>query len=123
MPVTWLFDKVARKCGYVTRNEMQAAVTAVLAEKNTLEGELKHKNRNLQNQITLRDRLEREIEFLRQLELAHAKKESGVQQAVSRIDAITGNLLAFMQSVWPEAHALDHDPTQATQETKETAAV
>lgn len=121
MPITWLFDKLARHAGYVTRAEMDAAVTVVIDEKNKLEGELRHKNNNLRNQVYLRDRLEREVEFLRQLELAHARQESPVQKAVERIDAVTNKMLEFMQSVWPEAHNLD--PAQLTEETKETAAV
>lgn len=121
MPITWLFDKLARKAGYVTRVEMQVAVATVVAEKDRLEGELKHKNKNLQNTIYLRDRLEREVEFLRQLELAHAREESGTQQAVAKMDAVAEKLLEYMRSVWPDAN--DFDPTQATEETRELAAV
>lgn len=115
-----LFDKVARLCGYVPATEMAAA----LAEKEKLEGELRHKNANLRSNIYLRDRLEKEVEFLRRLELAHANKESGTQQAVERIDAITDRLLEFMQSVWPEAHDLHFslEADQPADDTKETAA-
>jgi hypothetical protein len=114
-----LFDKVARWAGYVPRSEADEAVSKITAEKHQLAGELRHKNSNLRSQIMLRDRLENELQFLRDLELAHAKKESGVQQAVDRMDAITGTLLEYMKTVWPDTPDLG----QATEETRETAAV
>ena len=112
-----ILDTLVRAAGYVPVAEMHAA----LAKAAELEGELRHKNANLRNNIMLRDRLENELQFMRELELAHAKKESGVQQAVDRIDNITGKLLEMMQATWPAA--IVDDPTQATEETKEAAAV
>lgn len=105
-----LFDAVVRKLGYVPAAEMAAA----LADKEKLEGELRHKNSNLRHQIYLRDRLEKEVEFLRQLELAHANRESGIQRACARIDTIADNLLDYMKSVWPDAHGVEDRPTGVT---------
>lgn len=113
-----VFDAIARRLGYVPRAEMVAA----LAAKDRIEQSLLHKTRGLQQQVSLRNRLENEVQFLRELELARASGNSGVQQAVDRIDAIASNLLGFMQSVWPEAHDLEL-PGQETEETKEVAAV
>ncbi len=96
----------ARRLGYVPLAEMAAA----LAERDKIELELQHKTRNLQSQLVLRAQLEKQIAFLQELELAHARNESGTQQAVDKLDKITSNLLDMMKSVWPEAYNLDAPP-------------
>lgn len=107
---------LARRAGYVPAAEMEQA----LAERDKIQEELLLKTRNLQSQILLRDRMEQEVNFLRELQLAHARNESGTQQAVEKLDNITKNLVAMMQSVWPEAYSLE--PSQeATEEVAEAA--
>lgn len=120
MPLKLIRDcttAVFRRMGYVPISEMRAA----LAEKDKVEQELRHKTRNLEQQVIHRDRLESELGFLRELELAHARNESGTQQAVDKLDKITGNLIAMMQSVWPEAHSLTPAHGEAEQEEAKAA--
>lgn len=120
MPVKLVRDCATymfRWMGYVPISEMQAA----LAEKDKVEQELRLKTRNLEAQIVHRDRLENELAFLRELELAHATNSSGTQQAVEKLDKITNNLLEMMQSVWPEAITLTDDAPEGHREEAEAA--
>jgi len=94
---------LARWAGYVPISEMEAALQA----KDATEQELRHKTRGLEQQIYYRDRLEKELDWLKELELAHARKESGTQRAVEELDRITNNLLDMMRDVWPDALQLE----------------
>lgn len=105
-----LFDAIAWQFGYVKLSEMISAIDI----KTVAEKELRHKTRNLEQQLMLRDRLETEIDFLRKLELAHARRDSGICDAVNRMDTITENLLQMMRSVWPEANTLSLDDKEQT---------
>lgn len=75
---------------------------ALIARQREVEQKLRHTNRNLEHQLTLRDRLEKEVGFLRELELAKARKDSEVHRAIDRLDAITGTLERFFQATWPD---------------------
>ncbi len=101
----FLVRLLAKRFGLVPLAEMQAA----LAEKERIETELRHRTRNLEHQVCLRDRLEKEVTFLRELQLAHARNESDTHKAVTRLDDITNNLIDMMKNVWPAAHALDDE--------------
>ena len=114
MPLTWLLDRLARSAGYVRESTLVEAVKAVVIEKDRLEEELRRKNRTLQLNINLRDRLETEVEFMRQLELSHARQDSGIEQAVAKLDAVANKTLELLRSVWPEVYGFD--PAQVDQE-------
>ncbi len=105
-----LFDAIARVRGYVPRTEMTEAVAVVSGAKDSaiaslakVEQQLRHANRNLTQQVMFRDHLQKEIEFLRELERSHARRDNTVWRAVDRIDLIAENLVNLMQSTWPHA--------------------
>lgn len=95
-------DNVARRLGYVPKHEHDQLIA-----------KLEHKTRNLEAQIVYRDRLEKEIGFLRELELIHARKESGTQQAVQKLEDITSRLTVLMQDNWPSELLLEEAKTAA----------
>lgn len=101
-------DSLAKRAGYIPVAEMKAA----LAAKDAVEQELRHKTRNLEHQIFCRDRLEKELAWLKELQLAHANRESGTQRAVAHLDRITTNLLDMMKDVWPDALHLANEGNQ-----------
>lgn len=105
-----LFDAIARVRGYVPRAEMAEAVAVVGEAKDRaiealakVEQQLRHANRNLTQQVMFRDHLQKEIEFLRELERSHSRRDNTVWRAVDRIDLIAENLVNLMQSTWPHA--------------------
>lgn len=115
MPISYLFDLVARRAGYVRRKEMTAAVDAVTRDKELTENELRHKTRSLEHQIALRDRLEREVEFMRELELAQTRGDSRTQRSIGRLDRAIDFLLENLRETWPSAYEFTLS-TEATQE-------
>lgn len=97
---------VARVAGFVPIAEMRAKLAekdAQLATTDGVEKEFRHAQRNLEHQLVLQDRMDREIAFLRELQLAHLKEDSDTQRAVSKIEAIADQLQAMMQDTWPAA--------------------
>jgi len=95
-----LIDRFIRHLGYVPKSEMDDA----LVGRDKIERELRHSKRDLQNQLYLRDRLEKEVGFLRELELARVRNNTATQQAVARLDAATDKLEELMENTWPAAN-------------------
>ncbi len=89
----------ARRAGYVPAADLAKAVAA--SDKA---------NRAL---ATANDALRNEVLYLRVLQLAHAKRESGVTQAVDKLDTITASLHQMMMDVWPDAYLLDAERVEA----------
>lgn len=102
-----LFEYIAQRLGYVHQQDVDAQITAIVAAKDEVEKTLREKTRTLEYQLMMRDRLENEVGYLRDLQLAHARNSAGVCNAVARMDLITGKLREMMQSVWPDAVLLD----------------
>ncbi len=90
-------DHVARRVGYVPKVEMDNAIKA----KELIERQLRHKSRDLEHTIMLRDELKRQLGCLEAVVLAHAAKDSGTQRAVEKLDHITTNLMMMMRDGWP----------------------
>jgi len=113
----WVAVKVAHFLGFVPISEMTSAVEKLSREMINAVETLKHKTRNLENQIELRKLLEGEVDFLRRQALLHASHGSDVQVAVGKLETIAGNLTELMQSVWPQAYLDDaFEPSKSTAE-------
>jgi hypothetical protein len=83
--------------------KLQSEKAKEAADMGEVEKELRHVQKNLEHQIILRDRMDREIAFLRAMQLAHKAEDSGIQKAVSKMEAITNQLQTMMQDTWPAA--------------------
>lgn len=104
--VSRFFDRVLLKCGYVPAAKMRAAIAAM----SQVEQALRHKTRNLEHQILLHKRLEKEVAFLRQIELFRAGNYSDTQKAVDKLDAVSVNLdklITILREVYPEAYKVE----------------
>lgn len=75
-----------------------------------VEQELRHSKRNLEHQLAYRALLEKDVEFLRTLELARVSSYGGVQQATETMDRCTTRLVELMQAHYPDA--IINDPTE-----------
>lgn len=110
----WLLDRVMRVCGYVPKTEMEAALARKEVESGqvtqVLERDLRHTKRNLAQVNVSFSYLESEVEYLRQLGLAHANGSARVCRAVNRLDQVSANLVAYMQDNWPDAIVSPVDP-------------
>lgn len=104
-----LADRWARQFGYVPVSEL----AALTAERNTIEQNLVLKTRNLEHTIEVRDRMDKEIEFLRALQLAHVNEETDLQKAVITLESTIAQLQTLMQDTWPAAIVEEQSPATA----------
>lgn len=86
-------DRLIFYLGYVPRSVMDAE----LAERTKVEHELRRSKRDLEEQLSCRKLLEDQVSFLRELQLAHARKDSATQQAINRLDTLVGELSGIME--------------------------
>jgi hypothetical protein len=112
-PLRRLLAAVMRRIGYVRAvdlDDLQVRHDQVRSGYDQMVRALRHSKRDLEHQLLWRARTEREIEFLRQLEIARVNNDTTFMQAVARMDTACGRIESFMEDTWPQAIIDQPDP-------------
>lgn len=87
--------RLLRRIGYVPASDLQEALTTQRVHDAAHAAEKKQ--------------LEEHIASLRQLQLARDNRDTGVQKAIDRLDAVTTKVIEMARETWPAADRMLDD--------------